>query len=206
VNDRVVDPQLGPLGDNGGPTQTHMPLAGSPAIDTATSGGCPAADQRGIGRPADGNGDGVAACDVGAVEFLDECTADPDKVLPGVCGCGVPDADANGNGAIDCLVNAELKARVARGLTLVGGLSGDKSPEQGLMRDELRSLGDDIVAFVNQNAGAIVLAQPGVNLGKLAKKVKKTTKQSLRGKGKALEKKKGRATAALQALDAAVAP
>jgi large repetitive protein len=205
VNDRVVDPQLGPLGDNGGPTQTHMPLAGSPAVDTA-SGGCPTADQRGIGRPADGNGDGVATCDVGAVEFLDECTSDPDKVLPGVCGCGVPDADANGNGAVDCLVNAELKARIARAITLVDAMTGEKTPEQTVMKDELKNLGDDLVAFVNQNAGAIVLAQPGVNLGKLAKKAKKTTKAALRGKGKALAKKKGRATAALQALDAAVAP
>lgn len=30
----VADPMLGPLADNGGPTKTHMPLMGSPAIDT----------------------------------------------------------------------------------------------------------------------------------------------------------------------------
>ncbi len=206
VNDRVVDPQLGPLAENGGLTATHMPLAGSPAVDTATNSFCPGTDERGTGRPADGNGDGSAACDVGAVEFLDECPSDAAKVLAGVCGCGVPDADANANGAVDCQINAEMKARIARGLALIGGLTGDKTPEQGAMRDELKNLGDDIVAFVNQNGGAIVLAQPGVNLAKLAKKAKKTTKQTLRGKGKALEKKKGRATAALQAMDAAVAP
>ncbi len=205
VNDRAVDPQLGPLADNGGPTLTHMPIAGSPAIDAASSSTCPATDQRGTGRPADGNGDGSATCDSGAVEFLDECTSDPAKVLPGVCGCGVPDADANGNGAIDCLVNAELKARIARGVTLVGGITGEKSAEQATMKSELKAAGDELIAYVNQTPG-IVLADPSANLGKLAKKAKKALRGPLKGKGKALVKKKARATTALQALDAAVAP
>ncbi len=30
----ITNPMLGPLADNGGPTKTHAPLAGSPAIDT----------------------------------------------------------------------------------------------------------------------------------------------------------------------------
>jgi len=31
---------LGPLQNNGGPTQTHAPLAGSPAIDAGNPTGC----------------------------------------------------------------------------------------------------------------------------------------------------------------------
>ncbi len=64
------NPDLGPLQDNGGPTFTHALAAGSPAID-AGSGDCPppATDQRGVARPVDGNGDGSAACDIGAFEF-----------------------------------------------------------------------------------------------------------------------------------------
>ncbi|HEV7731907.1 MAG TPA: choice-of-anchor Q domain-containing protein [Candidatus Binatia bacterium] len=205
VNDRTVDPQLGPLADNGGPTLTHMPIAGSPAIDAASSSACPATDQRGTGRPADGNGDGAAVCDSGAVEFLDECPSDPAKVLPGVCGCGVADADANGNGAVDCLVNAELKARIARGVTLVGGITGEKSAEQTTMKSEVKATGEDLIAYVNQTPG-IVLADASANLGKLAKKTKKALRGTLKGKGKSLLKKKARATTALQALDAAVAP
>jgi predicted outer membrane repeat protein len=54
------------LAANGGPTQTHALPAGSPAIDAGTR--CEATDQRGEPRPRDGNGDGVAACDVGAFE------------------------------------------------------------------------------------------------------------------------------------------
>ena len=49
-------PLLGPLQDNGGPTFTHALLTGSPAIDAGTNTGCPATDQRGIGRPNDGPG------------------------------------------------------------------------------------------------------------------------------------------------------
>jgi CSLREA domain-containing protein len=41
------DPQLGPLANNGGPTQTQALLPGSPALDSGTSTGAPSADQRG---------------------------------------------------------------------------------------------------------------------------------------------------------------
>ena len=57
------------LADNGGLTRTQAPTSGSPAID-AGSGSCPAFDQRGVSRPADGDGDGTAACDIGAYELL----------------------------------------------------------------------------------------------------------------------------------------
>lgn len=67
-----TDPLLTPLADNSGPTQTHALLAGSPAIDTipvAADGACTVAqDQRSMRRPQDGDGDSIAACDIGAVE------------------------------------------------------------------------------------------------------------------------------------------
>lgn len=56
------DPRLAPLADNGGPTDTHLPLSTSPLVDAGSRDGCPAADQRGVRRPR-GRG-----CDVGAVE------------------------------------------------------------------------------------------------------------------------------------------
>jgi hypothetical protein len=62
-------PQLGPLANNGGPTNTHALLPGSPAIDAAPNDGCPGTDQRGVRRPRDGDGDGTAGCDMGAYEF-----------------------------------------------------------------------------------------------------------------------------------------
>ena len=47
----------------------HFPLlAASPAIDTGDNGICPATDQTGAGRPFDGDGNGTATCDLGAIE------------------------------------------------------------------------------------------------------------------------------------------
>lgn len=69
-----TDPLLGPLQNNGGPTETHALLPGSPAIDavaencTDLEGDLVLTDQRGEPRPADGNGDGNTACDIGAFE------------------------------------------------------------------------------------------------------------------------------------------
>jgi hypothetical protein len=54
----IADPQLGPLQDNGGPTKTMKPAAGSPAEGAGAA--CPAIDQSGATRPA--------ACTLGAVE------------------------------------------------------------------------------------------------------------------------------------------
>jgi hypothetical protein len=61
---------LGPLADNGGPTPTHLPQPGSPAIDFVAVG-CPppATDQRGSPRPVDGDQNGTTRCDAGAVEY-----------------------------------------------------------------------------------------------------------------------------------------
>jgi hypothetical protein len=60
------DPMLGALADNGGPTQTLLPLTGSPLLDAIPTAVCTdvgiLVDQRGITRPQ-GTG-----CDVGAVE------------------------------------------------------------------------------------------------------------------------------------------
>ncbi|MFI5685423.1 choice-of-anchor Q domain-containing protein [Streptomyces sp. NPDC051636] len=49
---------LGPLTDNGGPTDPHAPLPGSPALDAAAH--CPATEQRGVPRPQGAAGDSCA--------------------------------------------------------------------------------------------------------------------------------------------------
>ncbi len=81
-NDVFVDPQLGPLANNGGPTQTRLPAPSSPVINKippATATGitdpvttaaivlCPtpagsSTDQRGVARPQG------STCDIGSVE------------------------------------------------------------------------------------------------------------------------------------------
>ena len=64
-----VDPLLGALADNGGPTLTHALLAASPAIDAGDNSTCEGKDQRAIIRPQDGDGDLTDTCDMGAYEF-----------------------------------------------------------------------------------------------------------------------------------------
>jgi CSLREA domain-containing protein len=66
INFLSGDPKLGPLANNGGPTQTHALLADSPAIDAAFCDLSPAVDQRGEPRPSG------SACDIGAFEFSPE--------------------------------------------------------------------------------------------------------------------------------------
>jgi len=49
----------------------------------------------------------VSGCDDdsdgdGTVDCADPCANDPAKVLPGVCGCGVPDVDTDHDNLIDC--------------------------------------------------------------------------------------------------------
>lgn len=62
-NQYGVDPLLGPLQNNGGPTLTHALLLGSPAIDAGPANSAPFFDQRGAPRPFG------AADDIGAFEF-----------------------------------------------------------------------------------------------------------------------------------------
>ncbi len=66
-----IDPLLGELRDNGGPTLTHALLPGSPAIDAGNPAppgtvgtACPATAQRGVARPQG------PRCDIGAFELV----------------------------------------------------------------------------------------------------------------------------------------
>lgn len=70
-----LDPDLGPLQNNGGMTLTRAPNAWSLAVDNNRNTdwwfGCEAvysSDQRGLWRPMNGNDDGDTWCDIGAVE------------------------------------------------------------------------------------------------------------------------------------------
>jgi hypothetical protein len=58
-----LDPDLGPLADNGGFIQTMALLPGSPAADAADPNDCPPTDARGVARPFN------FRCDIGAYEM-----------------------------------------------------------------------------------------------------------------------------------------
>ncbi len=198
-----VDPQLGPLADNGGPTLTHMPLLGSPVLDRGAAADCPATDQRGEARPIDADGDGTSVCDIGAVEVHDECPIDPLKLEPGICGCGVADDDDMANGTPDCFVNGELKARIARAKAIIGALTSDQDPAE----TELAEIGASLKPYLTQFDGQIVLNGKKKKVRKLAKQASKATGTVTKAKaGKKLDKAKKTALNALDKLDATIAP
>ncbi len=79
-----VDPRLGPLQNNGGPTQTIALLGGSPAISAGDPSGAPAYDQRGPGFPRTFAG----TIDIGAfeVQTLLVVSGFPTTTTAGVAG------------------------------------------------------------------------------------------------------------------------
>jgi len=113
------DPMLGPLADNGGPTETHALLSGSPAIDAGDPAiaSPPPFDQRGTGfdRVRDGDGNATAVIDIGAFEvqpIVSSADFDPDGDIDGADflawqrgfgtpGANMPDGDANDDNNVD---------------------------------------------------------------------------------------------------------
>jgi hypothetical protein len=100
---------LGPLQDNGGPTETHALLLGSDAIDMGDDLVCAGpnvngVDQRGFSRTAGGQ------CDIGAIEFVD---CDDNGVDDGTQIAIDPSLDQDGNGLLDAcevlIVDLDIK-------------------------------------------------------------------------------------------------
>jgi CSLREA domain-containing protein len=87
-----VDPLLGSLGDNGGPTQTRALLDGSPAINAGGDCPPPSTDQRGVGRPQG------AACDLGAFELEGHAIC-----VPADCDDGNPCTDDSCDSVSGCV-------------------------------------------------------------------------------------------------------
>jgi CSLREA domain-containing protein len=65
------------LGQPSSATFAYPLVPGSPAIDAGDNNHCPDTDQRGAGRPADGNMDGGFDCDIGAYEASGPLAATP---------------------------------------------------------------------------------------------------------------------------------
>lgn len=99
----VLNANLGALANNGGPTQTHLPNAGSPVINQADPAVVGGADQRGQNRVSGGR------ADMGSVEV----------------GSGI-DADFNDDGLLNCLdIDALTNAIATGGSVTTFDLNGD---------------------------------------------------------------------------------
>lgn len=143
-SDRInLNPRILPLADNGGSLPTHDLRADSPAIDGGDPAGCTSpddtlltTDQRGRIRPVDGNRDGRAVCDVGALEYSADVVAPTPppptpESLPGaaqVCPSGCTyssiqaaiDAAAPGSSIAVRAGTYKERLKVAKSLTIAG--------------------------------------------------------------------------------------
>ncbi|MGH2950920.1 MAG: choice-of-anchor Q domain-containing protein [Solirubrobacterales bacterium] len=147
-----IDPQLGPLAANGGPTQTHLPALSSPVLDQGIANFAPT-DQRGLARTGDlsaiDNAAGGDGTDIGSVEI--QAGACRGKSVPKIDGTdaddnltGTPGADAifglagkdrlRGVAGADCLNGDAGKD------TLKGG-GGKDAIKGGAGKDKLRGQG-----------------------------------------------------------------
>ena len=140
-----IDPLLGPLQDNGGLTQTHALLAGSPAIDAGNLSDLEPLlefDQRGAGflRVLDGDADGIAIVDIGAYEL---------EEVPPVEIIGTEDNDfligRNGADLISGLGGDDIIQGLAGNDQISGG-SGNDLITAGLNNDTVTGDGgEDII-------------------------------------------------------------
>ncbi len=121
-----LDPHLTALDDYGGPTPVHALRYGrvikSPAVDTGAPD-CPAADQRGVLRPIDGDEDGTAACDTGAFELAPDGLTDMTLVKT-----VVPSAAAPGDAVTYTLTFENAGALVATGVCITDTLPSAVTP------------------------------------------------------------------------------
>ncbi|MBK9092075.1 MAG: hypothetical protein IPM84_04725 [Anaerolineae bacterium] len=113
------DPKLGPLQNNGGPTETMALGAGSAARDAANDATCAAApvnnlDQRGVTRPQG------AHCDIGAYEALGNLgnivsICDEAHLLAALAGGGTVTFTCSGTITLSSMITAPVAATIIDG-------------------------------------------------------------------------------------------
>ncbi len=145
-----LDPLLGPLTNNGGPTRTHAPQAGSPAVNRGgTCTGTTATDQRGATRSFGG------ACDAGSVERVLVVYAQP-GAMNGTGTMAAPFGSAAtalttviGGGTVNLLAGTyNERLTVDKGVTLAG--AGESTTTlNGQMTGSVVTITSGVAATIN---------------------------------------------------------
>jgi fibronectin-binding autotransporter adhesin len=157
----ALDPRLGPLADNGGATQTHALLSGSPAINQIplNSAGCGTTitnDQRGETRPHAG----VAYCDIGAFES-------DDPALPGLSFVVINLNDAGFGSLRQAVINAN-DTPGPNTITFQQGLTGTIALTSGqLTIDEdvdIQGPGASVISVSGNGASRVFETSPGTTV------------------------------------------
>ncbi|MBI1325820.1 hypothetical protein GC170_21875 [bacterium] len=159
------DPKLGSLADNGGPTKTHMPLPGSPAIDAGSDNVAVDSDGNALLKDQRGRSRRSGTVDIGAVEvasFLvvstlnDEDDGDSDPLLGTGTSLREAIAWANANPGLDTITFAPgLKGSIVltRGQLRLSGSNNIQGPGADLITIDGNQTGR--IFFVTDGADAI---------------------------------------------------
>ena len=168
-----TDPLLGPLQDNGGLTETHLPAAGSPAIDAGDPGYALSltADQRDLARI-------VGVIDIGAVEVdAGTVSIDPDSITIAEDGGTVTvsvtrTGTGDGTASVDVITSdgtATQGADYTQTAATVSWSSGEigvKTVDVPILTDDDGSEGDETftIALANAVGSPIDDATPSVTV------------------------------------------
>jgi len=135
-----VNPLIGPLASNGGPTATHALLPGSPAIDKADPMNPGFIDQRGVSRPMNGRSD------IGAYE-TNTCG-----------GTVVSNLNDSGPGSLRCAISSAFSGGT---VTFASGLTGTVTLTTGQLvvakSVSINGPGPDKLAVSGNNADRVFL-------------------------------------------------
>jgi len=201
------DPVLGALADLGGTTKVLPFVGSSPAIDVGDAATCEAVDQLGTARPVDGDGNGTAVCDIGALENTDLCPTDSAKTAPGTCGCGVADADTNSNGIVDCLINSETVSALRSLNTVVGKLKAPGLPSTAKRKQAIKNIKAELAtlkSYVAAHLADITLVDSSKSVSTRMNVVNSKTRKLLSSKSSAFSADKVGAKKAINSFIKAI--
>jgi hypothetical protein len=182
----LVEDILGPLDDNGGPTQTHALASSSPAINAVNPGGCVdsagallTTDQRGFPRPFNGT-----ICDIGSYELqADPLTVAATMVATGEAGVSFT-SDLMIFGGVAPYIVSITKGALPAGLSLGndGIISGAISPAAKSAKITVR-ITDSLNGSVTKTFTITVLKALSVSAKAKTGRVGKNYNASLKIKG-----------------------
>jgi hypothetical protein len=151
----------------------------------------------------------------GTPNGVDGCEDDAEKTEPGDCGCGQVDSDGNENGVSDCLLNPDVKERIASLTPLVSSLKFTRTPSsrknkkrkkaQKETLEMIEALIGEISTTMTANLAQYSLTDPAANLADLLNDAETTTLRAQKTGSRRFNKFKKQALKALGALNAVLA-